>query len=75
MNNMELLEKELRRDVLESLRKIISDDYVNQIANSILDEIVEDVKESSAFHDEGVYNFDDIKLSIGRILLVRLVQN
>ena len=37
-----------------------------------MQEIIEDVMETSAWEDEGYYNEDDIRLAIGRVLMGRL---
>lgn len=65
------MENNLRKDVKEILGRSISDDYLNRILEKIIDEVVEDVEISSAY-EEGFYSEDDIKLSIGRILIDRL---
>lgn len=57
----------------------ISDDYVNNIlehknesGTTLMEDIVQNVLETSAYEDEGYYNNDDIKLAIGRELSARL---
>ncbi|MBP3664552.1 MAG: hypothetical protein J6J03_05255 [Tyzzerella sp.] len=65
------------------LRQATSDDYASTILNldfnlegeetdTIMDDIIHDVMETSAWEDEGYYNEDDVRLAIGRTLLLRL---
>ena len=64
------------------LRQAVSDDYASTILNhdfnmeeetdTIMEGIVHDVMETSAWEDEGYYNEDDVRLAIGRTLLIRL---
>ena len=77
--NMEI-KNELAREIQDMLCKSISDDYTNYILEhkdgltniSIIDDIIANVLETSAYADEGYYNYDDIKLAIGRVLIQRL---
>lgn len=55
-----------------NLKSAISDDYVYDIRRAILDEVVADVVETSAFKENGTWNDDDIKLAVGRVLMKRL---
>lgn len=50
------------------LRQSISSDYTRSIAESILEDVKEDI-ECSADED---FNEDDIRLAIGRVLMDRL---
>ena len=65
------------------LQKATSDDYANTIlfhdsnlegekTDTIMDDIIHDVMKTSAWEEEGYYNEDDIRLAIGRTLLIRL---
>ena len=64
------------------LRQAVSDDYASTILNhdfnmeeetdTIMECIFHDVMETSACEDEGYYNEDDVRLAIGRTLLIRL---
>ena len=77
--NMEI-KNELAREIQDMLCKSISDDYTNYILEhkdgwtyiSIIDDIIANVLETSAYADEGYYYYDDIKLAIGRVLIQRL---
>ena len=48
------------------------DENGEQIGETFIDDVIEDVICSSAWDDEGYYNEDDIRLSIGRVLIDRL---
>lgn len=54
------------------MKSAISDDYVYDIRRAILDEVVADVVETSAFKENGTWNDDDIKLAVGRVLMNKL---
>lgn len=55
-----------------NLKLAISEDYVHNICLEILDEVVADVTETSAFSKNGTWNDNDIKLAVGRVLVKRL---
>lgn len=48
------------------------DENGEQIGETFIDDVIEDVICSSAWDDEGYYNEDDIRISIGRVLIDRL---
>ena len=60
---------EYARYILEDRER---DEGYNYIGNTFMEDVVEDVMCSSAWDDEGYYNDDDIRLSIGRVLIDRL---
>lgn len=55
-----------------NLKSAISDDYVYDIRRAILDEVVANVAETSAFKENGTWNDNDIKLAVGRVLMKKL---
>lgn len=63
------MENDVREFMLSLLKKSISDDYVVYIADNILDDVVEDVKETA---DRTEWNEDDVRLAIGRVLIDKL---
>lgn len=76
-----IIEGEIRMILMHS----VSSDYVryilehtgededgDEVGTTILEDVIEDVMCSSAWDDEGYYNDDDIRLSIGRVLIDRL---
>lgn len=67
------------------LMSAVSSDYVNlilseperneegdTIGNTFMEDVIQDVMESSAWDEYGYYNHDDIRLAIGRVLIDRL---
>ena len=81
MRNMTNEERvRIEREITELMRNAISDDYTAYILthkgeeneNTIMQDVIDDVLFSSAWGEEGYYNEDDIRLSIGRILMDRL---
>ena len=40
--------------------------------NSFVDDVIDDVIDSSAWEEEGYYNNDDIRLAIGRVFMGRM---
>lgn len=65
------LDSNLREDVRHAILALVSNDYYSLISEVIFEEIVEDVKETSAYN-EGYYNIDDIRLSAGRVICKKL---
>lgn len=58
-------------DMKNILSKAIGEErarfFVNHMVKFVY-EVKEDVEECSAWRDEGIYNDDDVRLAIGRIL-------
>ena len=48
-----------------------NEDY-EEIGNTFMEDVIEDVICSSAWDDKGCYNEDDIRLAIGRVFIDRL---
>lgn len=48
---------------------VSTDDPYQDEYNAFVHELRNDVEESSAWNDNGVYNLDDVRLAIGRVLL------
>ena len=78
MNDKE--RKQIERLITKILANAVSDDYVKFILNqydsctenTMMEDIIENVLETSAWKDEGYYNEDDVRLAIGRELMARL---
>ena len=79
--NKKIIENEIRMILMHA----VSSEYVRYILEhteedadgypvspTFLEDVIEDVKCSSAWDDEGYYNDDDIRLAIGRVLIDRL---
>lgn len=81
---MRKMNKEQREQIELEIAKImqnaVSSEYStyileqedNATGNTLMEDIVQNVMETSAWEDEGYYNEDDIRLSIGRELMTRL---
>ena len=81
---MRTMNKEEKKIIENEIRRImqnaVSSDYVRYILeheneeteNTFMDDVIEDVMCASAWDEEGYYNNDDIRLSIGRILMERM---
>lgn len=81
---MRKMNKEQREQIELEIAKImqnaVSSEYStyileqedNTTGNTLMEDIVQNVMETSAWEDEGYYNEDDIRLSIGRELMTRL---
>ena len=70
--NKKAIENEIRMIML----KAVSDDYVgyilehkNKNGKTFMEDVIEDVMETSAWNTEGYYNEDDIRLAIGRVMI------
>lgn len=70
--------KQIEREVTEIMRSATSDEYARHIleheenGTSLMEDIIQNVLETSAWEDEGYYNEYDIRLAIGRELMTRL---
>ena len=70
--------KQIEREVTEIMRSATSDEYARYIlehevnGTSLMEDIIQNVLETSAWEDEGYYNEFDIRLAIGRELMTRL---
>ena len=81
---MRKVNKEEKKIIENKIRMIIqsavSSEYARYILeheneeteNTFMDDVIEDVMCASAWDKEGHYNNDDIRLSIGRVLIDRL---
>ena len=81
---MRKMNKEEKKIIENEIRMIIqsavSSEYARHILeheneeteNTFMDDVIEDVMCASAWDEEGYYNDDDIRLSIGRVLIDRL---
>ena len=54
--------------IRELLNVAVSDDYVDYIANAILDDVEEDIRVSASEK----YSDDDLRMAIGRVLVNKL---
>ena len=78
------MNKEQRRDIERLITKIFSDAVTDEYArcmlesedecteNTMMEDIIQNVLETSAWEEEGYYNEDDVRLAIGRELIARL---
>ena len=72
--------KQIEDEITRIMRSATSDDYARYILededevtkNTLMEDIIQNVLETSAWEDEGYYNEDDIRLAIGRELMTRL---
>lgn len=63
---------EIESDVMEHLKEAFTSDYADTIAKNILNDVVENVMETSAFESEGSWNDNDIRYSIARVIIDKL---
>lgn len=72
--------KQIEYEVTEIMRSATSSEYARYILeqedevteNTLMEDIIQNVLDTSAWEDEGYYNEDDIRLAIGRELMTRL---
>lgn len=72
--------KEIEFKISEIMRSAVSSEYTRYILeqeddvtkNTFMEDVIEDVMETSAWKNEGYYNDDDIRLAIGREFVARL---
>ena len=75
--------EEMQNDIKKVLSYSISKDYIQAIlkiseensGSTLIDKIADNVFETSAWTDEGIWSNDDIRMAIGRVLLSRLNAN
>lgn len=76
LNETELQKLKLKLEIMQIFKNSVSSDYANSILlktdpktnETLINNIMENVLETSAWVDEKYYNDDDIKLAIGREL-------
>lgn len=71
--------KEIELAISEVMESVVTRDYARQIleheddnGTSVMTSIIENVIETSAWEDGGYYNYDDIRMAIGRILAEKI---
>ena len=72
--------KQMEYEVTEVMRNAVSSEYARYILehedeeteNTLMEDIIQNVLDTSAWEDEGYYNEDDIRLAVGRELMARL---
>lgn len=72
--------KEIEFSISELLQSAVSSEYSKYIleqkdnitGNTFMEDVIQNVLETSAWEDEGYYNEDDIRLAIGREFIARL---
>lgn len=78
MNNEE--RKQIELEIYKVVRLAVGNEYARDILeheneeteNTFMEDVIENVLETSSWEDDGYYNEDDIRLAIGRILIDRL---
>lgn len=73
----------MQNDIKKVLSYSISKDYIQAFleiseensGSTLIDKIADNVFETSAWTDEGIWSNDDIRMAIGRVLLSRLNAN
>ena len=72
--------RQIEYEVTKIMESATSSEYAKYILeqedgvteNTLLEDIIQNVLETSAWEDEGYYNEDDIRLAIGRELMARM---
>lgn len=72
--------KQIEYEVTEIMKSATSSEYARYILeqedevaeNTLMEDIIQNVLDTSAWKDEGYYNKDDIRLAVGRELMDRL---
>ena len=77
--------RNIEREIYQIMRSATGSDYARCIledkekdeeygytGNTFMEDVIENVLETSAWDDDGYYNEDDIRLAIGRVLIDRL---
>lgn len=71
MNGGKINEDVLRQEVMGLLEKSVGKDAAREICDytMFMEQVRDDVEETSAWHDEGFYGIDDVRLAIGRTIM------
>lgn len=80
---MRVMSKEMRKCVEAEIRVILAEsvtnEYVDHIVScefedgqSVMDEIIQNIIETSEWEDTGFYSENDARLSIGRVLMRKM---
>ena len=72
--------KQIELEIAKIMQNAVSSEYSAYIleqendttGSTLMEDFIQNVMETSAWEDEGYYNEDDIRLSIGRELMTRL---
>lgn len=72
--------KQIECEVAKVMSNAVSSEYARYILEhkdeeaekTLMEDVIQNVLETSAWEDEGYYNEDDIRLAIGRELIKRL---
>ena len=72
--------KQIEYEITEVMRSAVSSEYARHILehedketeNTLMEDIIQNVLDTSAWEDEGYYNEDDIRFAVGRELMTRL---
>lgn len=72
--------KEIKMLIQQIFSKAVTSDYARYMledidiitGNTMMDDIIKNVIETSAWEEEGYYSDDDVRLAIGRELMARL---
>lgn len=81
MKNMTARElKQIKNDILRIFEASITDEYAKKILNdydeiteeTFMDSVINNVMETSDWEKTRYYNYDDIRLAIGRELIARI---
>lgn len=78
MNEVE--RKQIEWFVWNTMAKATGEEYARYILgyekkdfdNAFMDDVINDVMETSAWNEEGYFNEDDVRLAIGRVFMERL---
>lgn len=73
-NGERISDEEFRSDLRQILNACTGSDYAGYLVNDdrFYNAVKENVEETSAWFDEGIYTEDDIRLAVGRVLLEEL---
>ena len=70
--NRQTLVEQVTQQTHTMLTVIISDEYINDILQNIIPDIIHTIETSDTFQTEGYWNINHVRDAIGRILTERL---
>lgn len=71
-NNITDINAIIAEDVVIMVSRLVSEDYLKPVLDETINDIIEDINLTSGIEDNGTYTNDDLKMSIGRIMIDKM---
>lgn len=71
-NNITDINAIIAGDVVIMVSRLVSEDYLKPVLDETINDIIEDINLTSGIEGNGTYTNDDLKMSIGRIMIDKM---